>query len=270
MGLLPKGYDPEQASSSNSTSLFIKLQPGENKFRTLGLRLLFQTWSADGKPIRYRANVIKGQLQKPKHLPFNGRAESKFGEEKWKHVWYALVWSYADNDLRILEIPQATVQKQLSALDADDDWGSLDGYDIKIVRTGEKMETEYSVIGVPPKPLAKNIKDAFDNASINMDAIVYGAYPDDENWKDKATEKLINNLDLACKEAAKRDIEFEAPATTDLAELQTAWERAMDLMPLAKQSLPKVESSEMLGSIPADIEKMSESEKDAELASIPF
>ena len=231
---------------------------------------MFQTWGADGKPIRYRAKIVKGQLMKPKHLPFCGRAESKFGEEKWKHVWYALVWSYADNDLRILEIPQATVQKQLSALDSDADWGSLDSYDVKIVRTGEKMETEYSVIGIPPKPLPKNIKEAFDNASINMDAIVYGAYPDDEAWKDKATEKLINNLDLACKEAADREIDFEVPATTDLAELQTAWERAMDLMPLAKTQLPKIESSEILGSVPADIEKMSDAEKDAELAAIPF
>jgi len=261
MGLLPKDYDPEQVSSSNSTSLFTKLLPGGNKVRILDLRLLWQTWGADGKPIRYRANVVKGQLQKPKHLPFCGRSESKFGDEKWKHVWYALVWSYSDNDFKILEITQATVQKQLSALDSDADWGSLDSYDVKIVRTGEKMETEYSVIGVPPKTLVKNIKDAFDNTAINMDAIVYCTYPDDPYWADKAVTKLIDNLDKACKEAAKRDIDFQVPATTDLSKLQTAWERALDLMPLEITKLPKVADS-----LADELEEPSQEE----LTGIPF
>ena len=264
MGLLPKGYDVEDAGTSNG-GLFIKLQPGETKVRILGLRLLFRTWSPDNKPIIYRANVIKGKMQKPKHLPFCGRLEAKFGDkiqdEKWKHIWYCLVWSYADNDLKVLEIPQSTVQKQLSALDADDDWGSLDGYDVKIIRTGEKLETEYSIIGVPPKPLAKNIKDAFDNAAINLDALVYGAYPDDANWHDKAVTKLIENLDKACKEATKREISFEVPATTELSELQTAWERALDLMPLEVVKLPKVTDS-----LAAELEEPSQEE----LTGIPF
>jgi hypothetical protein len=244
MGLLPKGYDHEQASNSGNGGLFIKLQPGENKVRILGLRLLFQTWSLDNRPIRYRASVVDGKLAKPKHLPFNGRVESRYGDEKWKHIWYCLVWSYTDQDLKVLEVSQSTVQEQLSALDSDDDWGSLDSYDVKIIRTGELMETKYSVIGVPPKPIAKPIKDALASASINLDAIVYGTYPDDPEWSDKATTKLLDNLQKASVEAAKRGIELDIPTTTDLSELQTAWEKAMDALPLQKVSLPVVEAEE--------------------------
>lgn len=233
MGLLPTGYDAEKASSSNSSSLFIKIQPGENKFRILGLRLIFQTWSEDGKPIRYRA-IADGKMQRPKHLPWHGRAEGKFGDEKWKHVWMALVWSYADGDLKILELTQSTVQKQLSALDNDEDWGALDSYDVKIVRSGEKMETEYSVIGVPPKPVNKAILEAKAEANLDLDAIVYGAYPNDPEWSAKAWEKMLDNLDKASLEASRRGIELEIPSTGDLAVLQTAYEKAMDLMPLQK------------------------------------
>lgn len=267
MGLLPKSYDQEAASGSTNAGLFIKLNPGENKFRILGLRLMYQTWSADGKPIRYRA-IASGKMQKPKALPFNGRAESKFGPEKWKHVWYCLVWSYADQELKVLEIPQSTVQKQLTNLDADDDWGDLSNYDVKIVRTGEKMETEYNVIGIPPKPINKTIKEALETASINMDAIVYNCYPDDPEWHDKALEKLLSAIELASAEARERDIELEIPTSTELDVLQTAYERAMDAMSLAKVELPKVEES-VLPEKPNYSPEELESAK-AELETVPF
>jgi hypothetical protein len=255
MGLLPTGYDIEQVGSSNGQSIFMKLQNGDNKFRILGLRLIYRTWGADNKPILYRA-VVDGKQQEPVRLPFCGRQFDKFGkQEKWKHVWFCLVWSYLDQDLKVLEIPQATIQKTLAAYDADPDAGPLSECDIKIKKSGNGQDTEYSVMAIKSK-LDKSIKEAFSSASINLDANVYGAYPNDPEWHDKALQRLIDNLDSATKEATNRGIELEIPASTDLAELQTAWERAMDAMPLQKTELPKVEAESALS--------------DAEIDSVPF
>lgn len=241
MGFIPK--EAIEAVNDGGSSIFIDLKPGEQKFRILGLRFYYETRTPNNSPIRSKTRLTK--------IPFNGRFEchtknGKVWQEKIKYVWAMTVWSYADQEVKVLSLDKATVQKQLVVLDEDEDWGDLSTFDIKIVRKGEGSETKYTVMPSNQKPLPKDIQSKIDNAAINLDAMLYCVYPNDEQWQDKALDKLIKNLDLATSEASKRGIDFEVPASTDLAELQSAWEKALDLMPLQKAELPKVTADDTL------------------------
>jgi hypothetical protein len=177
-----------------------------------------------------------------------------------------LVWSYADQDIKVLSLDKSTVQKQLAALDADEDWGDLSTFDVKIVRKGEGTETEYTVMPSNQKPLPKDIQSQIDSAAVNLDAMLYCVYPNDPDWKDKALTKLMDNLHLTSQEASNRGIQFEVPTSTEIEILQSAWEKALTLMPLHKPSLPKVTET-VLPEMP---ENLTDEQAELELAAIPF
>lgn len=147
-----------------STSNYAKLKDGENKIRILSKPVVgYLDWK-DNKPLRFRMD------NKPK-APIDPKRSVK-------HFWAFPIYNYNEKSVQILELTQSSIQKAIQALTQDEDWANVFEYDIKIVREGSGMETEYTVNPVPHKPVSEEIKKAyFDKGEINLDALFEGGDP---------------------------------------------------------------------------------------------
>jgi hypothetical protein len=62
-------------------------------------------------------------------------------------------------------------------LTKDEDWGSPFNYDIKVTRTGDKLETEYAVSPKPKTPVKPEIASAVASTPFDLDALFVGGDP---------------------------------------------------------------------------------------------
>ena len=137
-GLLEATY----SVPSTGDSSFMKFVKGENRFRILDKPTLgYQYWQDDKTPVR-----IKTAGDAP-------------AGEKPKHFWQIPV--YSASSVKVLDITQSTVQKQLTELDRNSEWGNLRDYDVIITKNGDGMETTYTVTPCPKAPLSTEAEKMF-------------------------------------------------------------------------------------------------------------
>jgi hypothetical protein len=137
---------------ATGSSRYVKLPQGETRLRVLGSPLMgYVAWTeADGKRLPVR-------VPRKEELPQALQGEAKY-------FWALPVWSYAQNQVMIWEATQRRIITALLDYAHNPDWGSPVAYDVSVTRKGEGMETEYSVIAIPPKPLIKEAQDAWEQA----------------------------------------------------------------------------------------------------------
>ena len=137
-GLLEPTYDVPSTGESS----FMKFVKGENRFRILGTPIMgYQYWQDDRTPVRIKT-----------------AGEAPAGE-KPKHFWQIPVWD--GNSIKVLDVTQSTVQKQLTELDRNSEWGNLTEYDVIVTRSGDGMDTTYTVTPCPKAPLGEETKSAY-------------------------------------------------------------------------------------------------------------
>ena len=102
-----------------------------------------------------------------------------FDGGKTKHFWAFVCWDYADESIKICEITQAGIQKSIESLARDKDWGPPFEYDIKIIRKGQDLETEYTVNPVPHSAVTQEMRDALVAKPVKLDARYDGDDPFD-------------------------------------------------------------------------------------------
>jgi len=156
MTFLPTGYKLPSSGGG-----YTKFKQGENKFRILTSPIIGMLGWKDKKPLRIR----------------QGEEFTVELEKNPKHFWAMVVWNYGTNSVEILEITQVSIQGAIKACADDEAWGSPLEYDLKVTRTGEGMDTQYQVTPIPPKPLTKEIKEAFESKTIELEALYRGDDP---------------------------------------------------------------------------------------------
>lgn len=133
-----------------------KFKDGENRIRILGDRAEgFQIWSPQDN------RMFKGTSR-------NELAEYESDKNWPKETWVMPVWDYAEQAVRILSINQKSIREGLQELEDDADWGSTQGYDVVINKSGTGLETRYSVVPKPAKPVDAAITSAFEQANIDV------------------------------------------------------------------------------------------------------
>jgi hypothetical protein len=153
---------PQDYQAPKAASFYMKMQDGENKFRILSQPILgWEDW-LDKKPIRFAFD------NKPKPID---------PKKPVKHFWSMIIWNHIEEEIQILHLTQASIRNSIEALCNDEDWGSPYFYDIKVIKKGEQLETEYTVNPVPHKKLPDHVKDKFNERPINLDALFIGADP---------------------------------------------------------------------------------------------
>ena len=163
---------------------FLKFKEPETKFRFLSSPVLgWVGWNSEKKPVRKR-----------------DRKEFRRGEviedakNKIRHFWAAPVWNYKANRVQLLEITQSSIQGKIKNYAKDPDWGSPVAYDLKVIKKGDGMDTEYDVIALPKRDAGATIEDHWreaQKAGFNLAAIFgiqgdpfgdgHGAPPEDDS-----------------------------------------------------------------------------------------
>lgn len=164
MNFLPQNY-----TAPKTSNYYMKLQEGENRLRILSQPILgWEDWH-DKKPVRYK---------------FNDKPDKSFDPKKpVRHFWAFIVFNYNEEEIQILHITQATIRKSIESLCRDKDWGEPYGYDIKIVKSGEGVDTEYAVNPVPHKLVDSYILQCFKDRPCNLEAIFTNEDPFSHEWK---------------------------------------------------------------------------------------
>jgi hypothetical protein len=157
MDFLPQNYETPQ-----TTGLYMKFQQGENKFRILSQPII--GW-------------LDWKNKVPHRFTFKNKPEKPLGEQAIKHFWSMVVFDYADQSVKILEITQSTIQKAIESLVKDEEWGSPAYYDIKVSKKGQEKSTEYSVNPSPKKDLSEEIKKAALEKPVNLEALFKNGDP---------------------------------------------------------------------------------------------
>jgi len=155
---------PPEYEKPASNSRYLKLQQGDNKIRILSAPITgWVDWTEqDGKRMPVRTKEQQPAIN-PSQPP--------------RHFWSFVVWDYQEKNVKILEITQATIQDAIYSLQSTPEWGSPTNYDITIKKTGEKMETRYNVVAIPPQPVAQEIKEAYELEVIDLNELYNNGDP---------------------------------------------------------------------------------------------
>lgn len=155
MTFLPKNYEAPKSQGN-----YFKFIKGENRFRILSSAVTgFEYWNNDNKPVRSR----EGWEEKPADM----RSDSQV-----KHFWAFVVWNYDAKKAQIMEVTQKTIQYAIGAYVDNGKWGDPTKYDLVVNRTGDGLETEYTVIAEPHSEAPKA-----DTSKINLEALFNGEDP---------------------------------------------------------------------------------------------
>jgi len=136
---LPADYEAPKSENN-----YLKFEQGDTKFRILASPVLgFEGWSNEDKPVRFEKMPDEAQLAILR--------APKYGTKKVKHFWAMPVYCYKESKLMVLQLTQVTIIEGLTKLAKSEEWGSPLNYDVTINKTGEKTDTTYTIIPVPPK-----------------------------------------------------------------------------------------------------------------------
>lgn len=171
-GFLPEGYETPEAGGN-----YMKLKDGDNKFRILSNPLLGWTyWDVNNKPVRLAPLAPPHQKDKPAVNPELIRTDD-YGKKVIKYFWALKVYNYAEKKMQVLEFTQQGIQSAIEALYKNPVWGDPKKYDLIINRKGQKKETEYNVMPVPPAVVTEDIKKSYLETPINLQALMTGGDP---------------------------------------------------------------------------------------------
>jgi hypothetical protein len=158
-----------------------KLPDGKpTRIRILGEGITgFEAWTTNNKPIRWPLL--------PDELPANIRPDDN-GNQSAKYFIAGIAWDYAEEMFRVVTITQKGVLDSINKHIRDEDYGDPSGYDFTITKTGSGLETKYSVMAKPPKPISASIKAAFADLDWDLTRLFDGKAPWDEPTKGGAAD----------------------------------------------------------------------------------
>lgn len=189
MSFLREGFKVSETGGG-----YMKFAQGENKIRILTEAIDGFVYWLDGngqlvprgemggegsKPVRVR--TIKEAMQKTPGAQYDSKQFIAF-----------VVWNYAENAMQILEVTQKGIMKFLEGLTKSEDWGDPTQYDIAVVKTGERLETEYTVRPAPPKPFTEDVAGL---SKIDLEALFVGGDPFAEKLDENVTPEEIESFD---------------------------------------------------------------------------
>lgn len=157
-GFLPEGYEVPAAASN-----YLKFEDGDNKFRIMSRPILGWLDWKEKKPLRFKMNEKPSQPVDP--------------SKPIKHFWAMVCFDYKDSKIKIVELTQKSVISSIEKLINSPEWGSPLNYDINVQKKGKSMETEYSVIPSPPKPVNEAAKKAYELTNVDLNKLFLGEDP---------------------------------------------------------------------------------------------
>lgn len=150
----------------------MKFRDGDNSIRILSKPILGWLDWHDNKPVRT-------PYSEPKPAPIDPKRSVR-------HFWAFPVWDYTEKKVKILEITQAGIQEEIINLHSDEAWGDPTNYDLNVKKSGKDLETKYSVIARPPKPLDEEIRKEYIGMTIELEELFRNGDPFNPTGKPNA------------------------------------------------------------------------------------
>lgn len=161
--------------AGNSDYTMQNLESGDS-FKLRFMTEILDGWSLwaeeEGKPTVIRAE------EKEDIDPSQAATNKLSGKSnKRKQFVAGIVYNYETERFEVFETDKASIIKKLWELDQDPDLGDLQGYDIKLNKTGQGMDTRYAVLPLGKSKVKKDIKERFDELEYNLHALYDGGNP---------------------------------------------------------------------------------------------
>lgn len=175
-----------------------KFEKGENRIRVLLEPLgYWQYWepilNESGVPVLNESGMVKSK-------PVRSLPDAKTGREDEKYVLNFYIWNYKTKKTVILQVDQEGVKQKLTSFQNDPDFGSLLGYDLKIMKSGEGMQTRYDIFPMQPKPLSSEVKEAL-KEPVNLEALWFNKDP----WQDLDSLHDLDAFIMIAEQERKND-----------------------------------------------------------------
>ena len=172
MGKLTEG----DTSSSGSWFRTKDLKDAPAKLRILSDPMTgYECWTVEGKPLRAQS---KAELLE---TGADWRVEKgKQDEPKFFAAFF--VWNHNVKAVQVAQFTQKTIRQQLEALENNEDWGDLKGFDVTLSRTDAGDKVSYTVQPSPAKPLPKNAEAEWQRVQdecVGLAALFSGGNPMD-------------------------------------------------------------------------------------------
>lgn len=202
MTFLPPSYTVPSGAGGN----YFKLQQGKNKVRILTSPITgWCYWVVDeaGKARPMRVPELLADM------PPNIRIDEKGKPEDPKHFWAMAVWNFSTGTLQVWEVTQKTIQRSLVAIAMDEDWGDPRNCNLTIDRSGEGLDTTYSVLPSPIKNSDPNekIEQALVSNPVQLERLYEGGNP-----LAPPEQEELSSIQEGTEQAASEELSH--PATT--------------------------------------------------------
>lgn len=154
----------------------MKLVEGKNRIRILSDAIDGYVYWLDenGNVVSRKEKAPKGSKPARARTLQDCASRNPGAQNEAKQFVACVVWNYAGEAMQILELTQATVIEAIQGYAYSSDWGDPTFYDIEIEKTGQGLDTEYTVRAMPPKPFTQDITGL---NKINLEALFDGGDP---------------------------------------------------------------------------------------------
>ena len=171
-------FTPDKFAESQVGN-YMKFEDGQNRIRILEKPITGYVYWEDAEGNLVPKNEMAGKGGKPVRVKsWEGLTNAQRGAMKGFAAM--VVWNYQAEKVQILEVKQVGIMNALEALSLSKSWGDVTSFDIVITKTRTGInptDVEYSVMPEPKEPVSKEIKEAYKEAHIDLEALYRGEDP---------------------------------------------------------------------------------------------
>ena len=171
-------FTPDKFAESQVGN-YMKFEEGENRIRILEKPITGYVYWEDAEGNLVPKNEMAGKGGKPVRVKsWEGLTNAQRGAMKGFAAM--VVWNYQAERIQILEVKQVGIMNALEALSLSKSWGDVTSFDIVITKTRTGInptDVDYSVMPEPKEPVSKEIKEAYKEAHIDLEALYRGEDP---------------------------------------------------------------------------------------------
>ncbi len=187
-------FTPDKFAESQVGN-YMKFEDGQNRIRILEKPITGYVYWEDAEGNLVPKNEMAGKGGKPVRVKsWEGLTNAQRGAMKGFAAM--VVWNYQAERIQILEVKQVGIMNALEALSLSKSWGDITTFDIVITKTRTGInptDVEYSVMPEPKEPVSKEIKEAYKEAHIDLEALYRG---EDPFGVEKPEEVDLDDLNL--------------------------------------------------------------------------
>lgn len=158
-------FIPDTINETTAGGYFKPVKGKPNKVRIISDKPVvgWVQWTAEGRPARFVNLADKPDVEYQEGT-------------KPKRFLAMAVYSYELGQVQVWEMTQKTMIEQLNSISTDSDFGHPNNYDLKVNRTGEGLDTSYTLIPVVTD-LQPEVMEAMQDPGVDLHKLFLGEDP---------------------------------------------------------------------------------------------